>query len=206
MNSEDGQHYLRLIEEETHLMGQLVRDLVEFNQIEMGQFPIYAEPVRLDQWLDSVVARLAPRAHLSAKRLQLVIPPEMVWAMSDPLRIEQVLANLITNACEYASEGSLIQVSLKSSEDWAVVSVKDEGPGIAPEDLGHIFDPFFRGGLSAGRPGMGLGLYISRQIVRALGGELWAHSEIGIGSTFFFRLPTCSPAPGDAANGAMDGL
>jgi len=95
------------------------------------------------------------------------------------------------NALKYVPSGGSVRVSVEGRENDVLVSVADTGPGVASEMLPRVFDRFFQVGTSDGRRvgGMGLGLYISRQIVNALGGEIWAESELGKGTTFRFRLP-----------------
>ena len=110
---------------------------------------------------------------------------------ADPLRIEQVLRNLLDNAVKYSPQGGMIVVRGEAQEKRAIVSVADQGMGIAPEHLNRLFEKFFRVESVAGQHvvGSGLGLPIARTIVEGHGGHIWAESRLGEGSTFYFTLP-----------------
>jgi signal transduction histidine kinase len=110
----------------------------------------------------------------------------------DPIRVEQVIANLLLNAAKFG-RGNPITVSVDGDEHRGRVSIKDEGIGIAPEDQERIFLPFERAVEAGGVMGLGLGLYITQQIVRAHGGTITLESVAGVGSTFSVELPRVSP-------------
>ncbi len=111
--------------------------------------------------------------------------------MADPDRVEEVLTNLLDNAYKYSSAGSTVQVNVYPIQDHMVIGVSDQGQGIPTSELEKIFDKFHRVERGDARQtyGYGLGLYISRKLIQAMGGRLWAESEMGRGSTFFFSLP-----------------
>jgi signal transduction histidine kinase len=102
--------------------------------------------------------------------------------------VTQVLQNIIGNALKVVAPGKAVRVVLRSTPAEAVVQVVDEGPGIPPEDLPHVFERYWRGKRPA-YEGSGLGLAIARGIVEAHGGRIWVESEVGKGSTFAFSLP-----------------
>jgi signal transduction histidine kinase len=120
-----------------------------------------------------------------------------VWA--DPDRVEQVMVNLLTNAAKYSTPGSTITVRGQPMGDQpcVVVHVSDEGQGIAAEHLPRIFDRFYPAGES--RDSVGLGLYICKGLVEAMGGKIWVVSEVGVGSTFSFTLPVRADIPAPVA-------
>ena len=110
---------------------------------------------------------------------------------ADPRRITQVLRNLLDNAVRYSPNGGLVVVRGQAADEEVIVSVADEGIGIAPEHLNRLFEKFFRVKLPSGYKvrGLGLGLPVSRTIVERHGGRIWAESELGKGTTIFFSLP-----------------
>src|SRR5205814_1310009 len=113
------------------------------------------------------------------------LPP----ARCDRERVLQVLSNLIGNSRKFAFEGSIVSVAAWHEQGEARCCVADEGPGIAPQDLGRVFERYFQGPHGPTARGVGLGLSIARGIVEAHGGRIWVESETGRGSRFFFTLP-----------------
>ena len=118
-------------------------------------------------------------------------PPVPGWW--DGLRIEQVIVNLLTNALRYGC-GEPVEISVHDDGAQVRIDVRDQGKGIAPDDIDRIFEPFERGARNGEPKGLGLGLYISRQLAVSHGGELRVHSQVGAGSTFSLILP-CSDVP-----------
>ena len=111
--------------------------------------------------------------------------------VADAHRVQRVLGNLRDNAAKYSSEGSRIVVRWFEQDGMAAMCVADEGPGIAPEDAPRLFTRFGKIAHTAraGHVGTGLGLYISRQLIEAMGGTIWVETQVGVGSAFCFRLP-----------------
>jgi signal transduction histidine kinase len=125
-------------------------------------------------------------------------PEEPLLLHCDPLRIEQVVTNLVSNAIKYSLAGTAVEVAARREGDHAVISVADHGIGMTPDDQSHLFEPFRRVGLSKEMvSGVGLGLYVVRRIVEAHGGRIEVASEIGRGSTFtvFLPIPQLSSGP-----------
>jgi two-component system phosphate regulon sensor histidine kinase PhoR len=194
------QDFLRRIDIELDGLTQLVRELLELSRIESGH-------VRLERRLvpaGELVHEAAGRLRAQAERAGLVLgvqapgpgePPLLVYA--DAERIEQVLVNLLHNAIKFTPPGGQIVLRAEAGPDAGevVFSVADTGIGIPPEDLPRIFERFYkvdkaRTGTRDRDGGTGLGLSIARHIVQAHGGRIWAESTPGIGSTFYFTLPT----------------
>jgi signal transduction histidine kinase len=179
------------IQRSARLMMSLVTDLSETYEEASG---VTDERVRvsLADLVQSVVGR---HQILSAhKELRLVV--DTSGSESDPctvrgdvVKIERVLNNLVGNAVKYSEPGGEIVVSLESSAGRVVTRVRDQGPGISEKGQQHIFDLFHREKETAGEPGVGLGLYISRQIAEQHGGTITVESALGEGSTFTFALP-----------------
>ena len=168
-------------------LSSLVSDLLDVSRIAAGRFTVEREPVDLAAVVREVVARVEPQAQRAGSRLTLEAP-EHLEAVSDRLRFDQVVTNLVDNAIKYG-DGKPIHVRLSSEPGWAVLTVVDEGIGIDPAKLDIIFGRYERAVSERHYGGLGLGLYISRSVVEAMGGNVLASSERGAGATFEVRLP-----------------
>jgi two-component system OmpR family sensor kinase/two-component system sensor histidine kinase BaeS len=179
---------LASLQEETLLLARLVDDLRALAQAEAGQLKLAWESTDLAELLGGIVESFDLQAAAQGQSLILDLPLELPLVEADPVRVRQVVANLVSNALGHAPESGQVVVSGAPRPDRVQISVADDGPGIAPEELPHVFDRFWRGG----KPrieGSGLGLAIARELVRAHGGRIWVESEPGEGTTFFFALP-----------------
>jgi len=194
LRNEDYRPFLRQIEDEVKRLTRLVEDLEQLSRIETGRFSVRREPIRMDVFIYELVNKLIPSARLKGFLLQLNNASQPLWSSADPLRLEQVLSNLVENAFKYVPSGTQITVSVEHSDTDIVVHVADQGPGISAEDRPHVFDCFYQARADARRrnTGSGLGLYISHEIIQAHGGNIWVKSDLGMGSTFSFRLPRVS--------------
>jgi signal transduction histidine kinase len=166
----------------------LVNDLLDVSRLELGRMPHEARPLDLAAFLRELCQRIAPvhETHQVVGRL----PKGPLSVQGDPNRLEQVFQNLLSNAAKFSPEGSVIEVAARREGKWVRVSVRDEGIGISAQDLPHIFERFYKPiSQQAVYPGLGVGLYISQQIVESHAGRIWAESEPGRGSTFHVRLP-----------------
>lgn len=170
-------------------LSRMIDDLLDASRIEADRMSIEPRLTDLHAVVDRTVAHL-PEG-LRGHRVQVVAGAE-VSAWVDPDRIQQVLENLLSNAAKYGAPGTDIRVDLVGREDEVEVTVSNEGAGIRPEELPHLFNRFARTREArAGRePGLGLGLYISSGLVRAHGGRLWAESVPGRTTSFHFVVPS----------------
>jgi two-component system OmpR family sensor kinase/two-component system sensor histidine kinase BaeS len=183
---------LASLQEETLLLSRLVDDLRALAQAEAGQLRLERQPTDLAELLRGVIAAFDLRATGQQQHLSLELPPHLDPVHADPQRVRQVVANLVSNALRHAAApGTQVIVSATQEAGEALVSVSDNGPGIPAADLPHVFDRFWRGQGSR-QDGSGLGLAIARELVRVHGGRIWAESEPGSGTTFFFTLPLVS--------------
>ena len=181
--------YLRLARE-TKRLERLVNDLQELSQAEAGYLPISLQPVNLRPLLESLVQRFADQILEDGPVLRLECPLQLPPVLADVDRTEQVLVNLLGNAIRYTENGSItIRAWTEPSKLW--IAVVDTGTGIAPEDLPHVFERFFRADRSRARHsgGTGIGLAISRRLVELQGGEILVESKLGRGTRFRFFLP-----------------
>jgi len=188
-SEETQREFLQIIDEECDTLQDLIRDLLESSIIDAGLLKLEPQPVLLPRLVESVVSDVA---HRSKKHRTLVdFPDDFPIVDADPDRVTQVLRNLLDNAVKYSPQGGLVVIRGEVRSDEVVISVADQGLGISPEDLNRLFERFFRAQTGIGRHvvGSGLGLPISRTIVESHGGRIWAESQVGQGSTFYFTLP-----------------
>lgn len=184
-------------------MTSLLGTLRDATMIDAGQFTVSSAPETLGPLLMDACAMLRARAEVRHVRLDVRLSPDLPLVACDRERVHQVIANLVGNAIDHTPMGGAITVEAAQGENGMVrVAVRDTGNGIAPEDMAHLFERYWHTDTPT-RKGTGLGLFITKGIVEAHGGNIWVESEIGVGSTFFFTLPTCSA--GDAVPAALAG-
>jgi signal transduction histidine kinase len=180
----------RIQRSQKHLLA-LINDVLNFAKLEAGKVQIMPRPVRVDALLATVEAMIAPQ--IQSHRLHFVHRPADgdITVYCDPDKAEQVLLNLLSNAVKFTPAGGTIEVQSRAADGVARVSVRDSGVGIPEDKLDAIFEPFVQveRNLTSPSEGAGLGLAISRDLARAMGGELWVKSRVGEGSVFTFELP-----------------
>ncbi|MGH7555715.1 MAG: sensor histidine kinase [Longimicrobiales bacterium] len=180
------------IRQSVEQMERLIKDLLEVKRIEAGHLTLDRERHAPSALLREVVELFEPIAEGKAQRLETHVSPAVPAVMADRERTLQVFSNLVGNALKFTPEGGRITVAAAVEGDGVVFSVSDTGRGIDPADLEHVFDRFWQAHRNK-REGIGLGLAIVKGIVQAHGGRVWARSEPGAGSTFFFTLPAVQP-------------
>jgi PAS domain S-box-containing protein len=173
--------------EQVHRLSKLVDDLLDVSRASSGHMKIARAPVDLAELAQTVIMRLRESAARAGCPIQMSAAGRTVGRW-DRSRLDQVLTNLLSNALKFAP-GKPIEVHLENRGDTIRVSVRDGGPGVAYEDRERIFDRFERTKEAEGIGGIGLGLWIARQIVRAHGGEITVESEPGKGASFWVELP-----------------
>jgi signal transduction histidine kinase len=188
-SDETQREVLQMIDEECDILESLVHDLLESSTIDAGLLKLEAEPVRLPRVVEGVVSDIARRSR--KHHIMVNFSEEFPLVEADPQRVAQVVRNLLDNAIKYSPEGGLIVVRGQSLEKEVVISVADQGVGIAPEHLNRLFEKGFRvkSGLIRHVAGSGLGLPICLTIVESHGGRIWAESKLGQGTTLHFTLP-----------------
>lgn len=185
------QDRMRRIERNTQYLARLADDLLDMRQLRAERWkPLYTEDVDLAQLTRDAVERVHDEVERAGASVT-VNAPAPVTGRWDPIRIQQVVTNLVTNAAKFG-KGLPILVSVEREDDRALISVSDQGIGIAESDLERIFERFER--VSPSGSGLGLGLYIARQIVLAHGGRIMVRSSVGRGATFTVELPLRSVA------------
>ena len=181
---------LASLHEETLRLARLVADLETLASADGAPFDLKREMVELAPLVESVLVQFA--GPIQDKGLSVETQLSEVTLFGDPVRLRQVVTNLLTNAAKFVPAGGRVRVNLTSEGTWAHLEVADNGPGIAPEDLPHIFERFFRG-RDARAGGSGIGLAVVASLVEAHGGKVAAASEPGHGTTFNIRLPQIVP-------------
>jgi len=193
--------YVDKASEATKHLGQLFQDLLTSSRAEDGQLASFPAVVEIGETVEQVIE--AGRLRAKERNLDMhyivsadkdisggkVIRP-LYYSLVDPNRLREVLQNIIDNAIKYTSSGSVI-VRLTGDHSVVQLQVSDTGPGISPEDIGHLFQKFYRVDSSLTRTvgGNGLGLFICRKILELYNGRIWVESQLGKGSTFFINLP-----------------
>ena len=185
------QEFLETIEQRVAAMTEQIDDLLEASRVEAG-IDMEMEPCAVAPIINQVVNQFEEQIHDKQLLVSVKANTNLSPVMGNDRRLRQVLANLISNAVKYTPDGGEINVEAECRHDEIVVSVQDTGIGIPVTDQPHIFDKFYR----VQQPevtkikGTGLGLAITHSIVEQLGGRIWVESEVNVGSTFSFALPT----------------
>src|SRR6266480_3887245 len=188
-SDEERRSFILAIEREADRLNRLVANLLDMSRIEGGALKPEKEWYPIDELIHDVLGHVQPI--LLDREVQTHIPDDLPPVQLDYLEIEQVLTNLIENAVRYTPSDSSIDVSAHIEGDQMVISVADRGPGIPPTDVERVFDKFYRVlGRTTERPtGSGLGLAVSKGLVEAHGGHIWAENREGGGAIFHFTLP-----------------
>lgn len=191
--------FLQIIDQECDVLQDLIHDLLESSIIDAGLLRLELQPVRLPRLAKKVtrdIAHRAPKHHVLVD-----FPHDFPIVDADPDRVAEVLRNLLDNAVKYSPEGGLVFVRGQVQDNEVVISVADQGVGLASEHLNRLFEKYFRVDSGLGRHvvGSGLGLPIARTIVESHGGRIWAESELGQGTTLYFALPMTALSTGQAA-------
>ncbi len=178
------------LHEESLVLQRIIDDLQDLAAADAGTLRLHREPVRAAELLDQVVAAHRVAAVTADVEVRTDVDGDP-WLDADPVRMRQVLGNLVSNALRHTPAGGTVRVAARRDGDDAVFTVTDTGSGIAAEDLPHVFERFWRAEKSRSRRtgGSGLGLPIVRHLIAAHGGTATAQSEPGRGATFTLRLP-----------------
>jgi len=186
------EEYLDIALDQIDRMSRLILELLDVSRIETGRLEIRRETIQWSTFVRDVVHR--HHTAVSDRRFHLNVPDDGKMVTGDRDRLEQVLGNLLENAVKYSPDGSEIFVSADDRGDHVVTSVCDRGIGIPADELAQVFERFHRGRhvSSTNYGGLGLGLYITKQIVERHGGSIWVESREGQGTTFHFSLPAAA--------------
>jgi len=187
-DSEIVQDSLEVIEEEADRLTELIENLLDASRLQAGGLSLN----QCDLAFGVFAKKMAERFRIQSDKHSIVVdfPPEFPIVMADEDRLGQVLSNLLSNAIKYSPDGGEILISGQVRSEQVIICVRDEGPGIAPGDIPHVFDRFFRAdAASRTTKGAGLGLYLTRAIIEAHGGRIWVDPRPGEGARICFSLP-----------------
>lgn len=183
--------YGALIEGEGRRLAELVEQVLEYAGAHSDRVRYAMRPLDVAPLVDEALASCERSATEAGVRVETSVAPDLPSVAGDPAALGRVIQNLVGNAVKYAGGDTVVRVSARADGGAVVIAVEDEGPGIRPEDLPHIFEPFYRGrdAVDAQIRGSGLGLSLARRVVEAHGGTITVESRPGEGSTFSVRLP-----------------
>jgi signal transduction histidine kinase len=184
----------------------LASNLLDSARLKAGTFHVAVDTQDASETIKEAVEIFRPLALAKSVSLAATLPGGALPVRIDADRVFQVLSNLFSNAIKVTPIRGTISVSAMRVDDAVQIAVRDSGRGIPKRDLERIFEPYCRLGL-ADRLGLGLGLYISKSVVQAHGGRIWAESEPGAGTTVFFTVPAVDdPAPGNVSQPVIEAL
>jgi len=183
------QEFLTIMDNESQRLGTLISSLLDMSRLESGRFVIQKKLLPIRDVILDAVASIRSLASEKDIAIEEDIPTSLPEIEADGERLRQVMVNLLNNAIKFSNAGSNVTVKAEVKDRKLMVQVTDHGIGITDEAMPYLFERFYRAEDSMARGGAGLGLYISKEIVEAHGGRIWAESKSGEGSTFIFTLP-----------------
>jgi two-component system, OmpR family, sensor histidine kinase KdpD len=183
---------LESVRDEADRLNRLVHNLLEMTRLESGSLQLHRDWHPAEEIVGAAIRRLGRR--VAGRRLDVSLAPDLPLVLMDDVLVEQVLINLLDNALKYTPAGSAIRIAATASADRITFEVADHGPGLPPGEEERVFEKFYRGPATSER-GAGLGLAISKGIVQAHGGRVWAHNLPEGGVAFFFTLPMTEAPP-----------
>ncbi len=175
----------------------LVNELLDYSKLEAGQMSLTVAKCSLGGLVETVVDEFRSMCAEKDVHIQYAAANEEIYVAADAERFRQVVRNLLSNAVKFSPAEGTVHIRIRGAKNLAIVSVRDEGPGITPNDLEHVFDKFFQSGRTSSiAGGTGLGLAICREIMSGHNGRVWAENNGNSGSIFYCELPLWSEVPG----------
>jgi PAS domain S-box-containing protein len=181
--------YLETISQEILRLERLITNYLDFARLDLHMLTPLPSAIQVEKECLEVMNRCRPLAEAKEVALEMESPQEIIVLQADPVLFQRALCNLMENAIKYSPPQGRVVLSMRDLGREVEFAVKDQGPGIAPEDQPHLFELLFRGKTAGNETGLGLGLAIVKRIVEAHDGHIWVESEEGKGATFFFTLP-----------------
>jgi len=194
---EDQKHargFVETIQRQADHLAKLINDLLDLARIEAGKMELKPVPIRLQEIIPQIAETLRPTWESKDLRVEVEAPPFLPPVLADQAAVHQILSNLLDNAIKFTPRGGQIAVRISTQENHLRIEVNDSGVGISSSDLPRIFERFYRADVARPRSpeSTGLGLAIVKHLVLAQEGRVWAESELGKGSSFYFTLPLTS--------------
>ena len=183
-------HYVEALERGLQRMSTMIDDFMLVTRLEAGPIALATSPVALAPYLHDFLQRFGSAQETS--RIHVELPADLPPVLADPKYLHSIFQSLLRNALKFSTRDTPIRVTAHQQEGELVITVADQGIGIAPDDLSHLFDRFYRVERMRKAEGTGLGLFITKRLVEAHGGRIRVESEVGKGSTFAFTLPIAS--------------
>lgn len=183
-------HFLHVTQTETERMIRLVNDLLQLSKMDSSEYELKFEFVEFNKFFERIIDRFEMSKSQNVEFVRL-LPETSYFVEIDTDKLTQVIDNIISNALKYSPDGGNIRFGFTVHDNMLKVMISDDGMGIPKENVGRIFDRFYRVDRARARSmgGTGLGLAIAREMIEAHGGKIWAESEEGVGTTIFFTLP-----------------
>lgn len=196
-NPEMARKFLNIIMVEADRLTRLINDILSISKLESGTDEVPNQRIRIDEMVNDICDMLSIQASEKQVVIHSKLNEEPSFVMGNPDRLEQMLINLIENAIKYNKTAGSVRVSVFNSEDSVNISIADTGIGIAEENIGRMFERFYRvdKGRSRSMGGTGLGLAIVKHIIKSMGGMIEVHSKLGEGTEFLVTLPRATGAP-----------
>jgi two-component system phosphate regulon sensor histidine kinase PhoR len=186
--------YVETISREIARLEKLINNFLDYARLDLHLITPLPSAIQVEEACQEALSQIQPLADAKGVTLQAEFPPEPLVFQADPLLLQRALSNLLENAVKYSPSHSLVNLEVRALGAELQFSVKDQGPGIAPQDQAHLFELLYRGESAGVESGSGLGLAIVKRIIDAHGGRLWVDSHEGRGATFFFTLPRRAPS------------
>ena len=205
--SEQQRDFLEIVQSNSDRLVALINDMLDISRIESGRISLNPEHLDIPAAVADAIAALRPLIEDKELRVQTELVEEPAQIVADRARLQQILTNLISNACKYTPAGGWVTVRSEALEGQIALSVSDTGIGIPPEALPHIFSKFYRVDQPQTREvgGTGLGLAITKSLVEMHGGKIAVASRAGVGTTVRFTLPASGPSESGAGSAPFDG-
>jgi signal transduction histidine kinase len=194
LDQRSAQKFVATIKRSAHGLERMVEDLLDASRIETRMLALERSAVDLRPLVNDIVSRV--RQQMRGHSVRLLMPDKVPQVHADPMRVEQIVINLLSNAAKYSTAGTEITIEAKVLSTEVELAVTNEGAGLTEDETGQVFTRFYRSKAQIGKvEGLGIGLYIAKGLVEAQGGHIWVDSEPGKCTTFHFTLVRSDVSP-----------